>query len=316
MSLEAFLQTASFPPAGPLPASTEADIPYLLSVAKGKPGQVVWPGLFPRTPAKLARMLLAARGFFDADDLLRVASTQYGGDLPIVSKETRRYDAHDAFACAMIHPHTSAQDRAALVQSVLAWSAQQRHRGWRSRRKSWEVARWAVRIGAVDPSLLPVEMAKRLAWESAPDHASECPAHPEGPMGALDCFAARWPRFRSHLQRERSCGRWLDYVGIAELGHRHFAAFASGCRQPFVQGVFDAIEHVLTFGDDAAQNLVVVGLFEAVQNDAYRAGAVGDAYEAALQTHSRAAWANLIEGWTGPGIRDLSAWRSKAKRQQ
>lgn len=94
---------------------------------------------------------------------------------------------------------------------------------------------------------------------------------------------------------------------------QHFFAFACGCRAPWVGAVFSAIEQVLCHGDEGAQNLIVVGLFEAVQGVAYGAGATGDAYEAALLPRSRQAWADLIEGWTGAGIRDLSAWRKLAR---
>ncbi len=316
MSVEAFLLSEPFPPSSALPVVTDACLPTLHRFAQGKPGQVVWPGLFPRAQVKLARLLLASVGQFDPAELLTVASSQYGGDLPIVSKATRRYDAHDAFACALVHPAVSAEARAALVTEVLLHRGARRHRGWRSRRKSFAVARWAVQVGAVDPTLLSPMLAQQLLAPPTGLETADFPEAPEGAAAAVACFAARWPRFRSLLRRERAADRWLDYVGIAELGHRHFAAFASGCRAPWIQGVFEAMEHVLTCGDASAQNLVVVGLFEAVQGDAYRAGAVGERYESALPPRARRAWADLIEGWTGPGIRDLAAWRSKGGRTQ
>lgn len=311
MSVETFLQSEVFPPLLPLPTVTDTDLPALFAAAKGKPGQVVWPGLFPRPRVKLARLLLASVGQFDPAELVAVASTQYGGDLPIVSRDTRRYDGHDAFACALVHPGLSQVARAALAKDVLLHTSLRRHRGWRSRRKSWSIARWATRVGALDSSLLPSELAWCVENPHSGRKTPSVPPQPVGPAEALECFAANWPRFRKELRQERAADRWLDYVGIAELGHRHFAAFANGCRAPWVQGVFDAMEHVLTFGDASAQNLVVVGLFEAVQGDAYRAGEIGDRYESALSVRSRRAWQDLIEGWTGTGIRDLAAWRKK-----
>ena len=314
VSITSFLQNSPFPPTTALPPVHAADLPILQQAAKGEPGQTVWPGLFPRPAAKLARLLLAAQGLFDAATLRSLATTRYGGDPRPGPPASRRYDAHDAFACALVHPHHDAAARAALVTTVLLPSVTSRRRGWRSRRKSWAVARWAVQTGHVDATLLPRAIVDRLALPPSgqPLLLPFLPS-PRGHAGALACFAACWPRFRTHLAREQQADTWLDYVGIAELGHRHFAAFASGCPAPWVQGVFDAIEHVLTVGDDAAQNLVVVGLFEAVQGDAYRTIPAGDRYEARLGPNSQKAWADLIEGWTGQGIRTLSTWRTKPK---
>jgi hypothetical protein len=287
------------------------ELSALRQAAQGEPGQAVWPGLFPRSPAKLARLLLAARGELPAA-LLTQAATQYGGDDKRGPREARRYDAHDALACALVHPAIAADSRAALVAAILP--PVHARRGGRSRKKSWAIVRWAEASGYLDRDRLPPWIAACLPKPpSGREQALPFPSQPRGPDGALACFAACWPRFRSHLAREREHDTWLDYPGIAELGHRHFAAFASGCRAPFVQGVFDAIEHVLTHGDDGAQNLVVVGLFEAVQGAAYRAEAAGDRYEARLEKNSRQAWAELIEGWTGAGIRDLAAWRQKGR---
>ncbi len=305
-----FLQASRFPPTGPLPQVGDADVPVLAAAAHGAPGQTVWPGLFPRRAAKLARLLLSSRGHFDPAAIRVTATTQYGGDTTHGPRDSRRYDAHDALACALVHPAIAAAERVALVVAVLP--LQRGRRGGRSRQKSWAIVRWAVQQGYVDRDRLPAAIVADLTLPpSGREGLRPLPPRPQGPAEALSCFAARWPRFGTHLARERARQAWLDYVGIAELGHRHFAAFASGCSAPFVRGVFEAIEHVLQHGDEGAQNLVVVGLFEAVQGDAYHAGAVGDRYEASLGPCARKAWADLIEGWTGAGIRDLAAWRKK-----
>ncbi|MDI1482962.1 hypothetical protein QHF84_40440 [Polyangium sp. y55x31] len=165
----------------------------------------------------------------------------------------------------------------------------------------------------MDRALLSAPLAERV--DMAPPRAPKKPAldpHPQGARGAIACFAAVWPRFRERLESERRHESWLDYTGIADMGRRHMYAFTSGCKAPWVQDVFDAMEHVLVHGDDEARNLVVVGLMEAVQTWAYRAGEAGNRYEAKLGPHSAKAWADLIEGWTGEGIRTLDAWRSKA----
>lgn len=309
-----FLQHSPFPPRGALPVVTDSDLAGLHAVARGAPGDLVWPGLFPRPPAKLARLLLAARGHFDPASLTRLAQTQYGGDRPRQARSVRRYDAHDALACALVHPGVPAVARAALVSTLLY--SPDRRRGWRSRQKSWVIVRWAVQVGYVDRSLLPAVLDSGLVLPPpTPPTVRPFPEQVRGHSGALECYAAAWPRFGSHLARERASDAWIDYVGIAELGRRHFVAFGSGCRAPFVQAVFAATEHALAHGDEAAQTLVVVGLFEAVQGLAYHAGAIGDRYEAALGPQARRAWADLIEGWTGAGIRDLAAWRLKGKTE-
>lgn len=290
---------------------SDAERSALRVLSAGDPGQPVWPGLFPRAPVKLARLLLASTGAFDPAALCRLAQSGYGGDLRTQPRSERRYDAHDAFACALVHPAIDAAARASLAAMVL--SGQPKRRGWRSRHKSWLIARWAVQAGYLDPAPLPNGIAASLIHRTPPPKEQPLDPHPRGADGALACFAARWPRFRRKLAQERKADAWLNHPGIAELGCEHFFAFRSGCQAPWVREVFAVIEHVLRFGDADAQNLVVVGLFESVQGKAYHAGACGDRYESTLGPYSRAAWADLIEGWTGQGVRDLAAWRKKAR---
>ncbi|MDC3957566.1 hypothetical protein KEG38_27155 [Polyangium jinanense] len=221
------------------------------------------------------------------------------------------YDAHDAFACALVHPGLAPTVRAELVEATIG--AEAPGRGWRSRRKSFAIFRWAAKHGYVDRSLLSAPLAERV--DLRPPRRPKNPAldpHPQGARGAIACFAVVWPRFRERLESERKHESWLDYTGIADMGRRHFFAFTSGCKARWVEDVFDAMEHVLVHGDDEAKNLVVVGLMEAVQTCAYPAGRAGDRYEAALRPCAAKAWADLIEGWTGEEIRTLDAWRKKA----
>lgn len=313
--IQVFVHTSVFPPASRLPPCSAEDLDWLVARAQGAPGATVWPGLFPRTPAKLARLLLAASGAFDAQTVLTSARTAYLPDsgcyLPGRPRAARRYDAHDALACALVHPLLAVEVRQQLLGVVLA--AADPRRGARSRRKSWEVVRWAVRAGYLPAEGLPAPVRERLT--PAPSRPHELRSGPAAPLGipeALERLAASWPRFRRIWRRERQADSWSDYPGIAALGREHFAAFANGCHAPWIAAVFTAIEQILCDGDHDAQNLIVVGLFEAVQGVAYRAGIVGNAYEAALLPRSRKAWADLIEGWTGAGIRDLNAWRQLA----
>ena len=100
----------------------------------------------------------------------------------------------------------------------------------------------------------------------------------------------------------------LYYVSIARLGHQLCAAVLGGCRKPWVGEVFAAIERGLERGDSEAKNLLVVGLFESMQGDSYRHGPP-DLFERLLGPLGRAAWADLIEGWTGEGVRTVEHWR-------
>ncbi|WP_425440859.1 DUF7674 family protein [Polyangium sorediatum] len=311
MDLSSFLSATTFPPPGPLPPHDDADVPLLVRRAQGAPGAPVWPGLFPRPPAKLARLLLSSRGYFPAASVLAAAQNAYPTDAPRAPRANRVYDAHDAFACALVHPGLGPAVRAALVEATIGAEAPER--GWRSRRKSFALFRWAAEHGHLDRSLLSAPLAERV--EKEPPRGPKRPTldpHPQGARGALACFAAVWPRFRQRLVSERKHESWFDYPGIADMGRTHAYACTSGCNAPWVQGVFDAMEHVLVHGDGEAQNLVVVGLMEAVQGWAYRAGEAGNRYEAKLGPHAAKAWADLIEGWTGDGIRTLDAWRRKA----
>ncbi|MDI3285187.1 hypothetical protein [Polyangium sp. 15x6] len=254
--------------------------------------------------------MLSSRGYFPATSVLAAAQRAYPTDPHGAPREKRVYDAHDAFACALVHPGLAPNVRAKLVEATIG--AEAAGRGWRSRRKSFAIFRWAAEHGHVDRSLLSAPLAERV--DIRPPRGPKKPAldpHPQGGRGALACFAAVWPRFRQRLESEREHESWLDYPGIADMGRRHARAFTSGCKAPWVQDVFEAMEHVLVHGDGEAKNLVVVGLMEAVQAWAYPAGRAGDRYEAMLPPNAAKAWADLIEGWTGEGIRTLDAWRKK-----
>ncbi|MFN8608071.1 MAG: hypothetical protein U0931_11110 [Vulcanimicrobiota bacterium] len=70
------------------------------------------------------------------------------------------------------------------------------------------------------------------------------------------------------------------------------------------------VERVFHEGDDEAKTLCVVGLFESLQNQNYREGSA-DLVESQLGPLSMLAWSDLIEGWSGPGIRTVAQWRSR-----
>jgi hypothetical protein len=101
----------------------------------------------------------------------------------------------------------------------------------------------------------------------------------------------------------------LYYVDGAGLGRELIEAVLDGRDAPWIRRAFDVIEAALERGGPRAKNLVVTGLFEAMQGPVYRRADPPDLADAWLGAASRKAWADLIEGWTGEGIRSIEAWR-------
>ncbi|MFD0579378.1 hypothetical protein [Dactylosporangium darangshiense] len=109
-------------------------LPAVREIALGEPGDPVRHGLFPSYPTKLARLALAAQGEYDAAVVLAAAERAY--------EPGRPYHAHDALACALVHPGIGAGERAGLVERYAGHG--RNRRGWRSRKR-----RTASSFGAV-----------------------------------------------------------------------------------------------------------------------------------------------------------------------
>ena len=158
-----FMSSETFPPSSLWPILTPDDLQWLEREARGAPGSLVWPGLFPRLHQKLARLLLASAGHYDPRIVLAAARDAYAPDrgafLPQKPREARRYHAHDAFACALVHPGISIEERHALALETLAPSS----RGSRSRRKTWAILRFAFSNGFLTPDRLPQDVVERLS---------------------------------------------------------------------------------------------------------------------------------------------------------
>ncbi|WP_224243219.1 DUF7674 family protein [Hyalangium gracile] len=271
--------------------------------AKGKPGQTVEPGLFPRAEAKVARLLLAAAGYWEPNELLALA---YACDSSERSHFKKSYHAHDAFACALVHPRISPEERARLITVVLAPDKSLRV-GWRSRKKSWALARWAVARGFIEPTLLtPVLRHELVAPVAEPSPEKTAWTSRDFIDALIDC-RLKWRARRGRIHAEH-----LYYVAIADLGRELFAALLGGCKAPWTEHVFQVIEQVFEKGDAEAQNLCVVGLFESLQGQSHGQGPA-DLIERRLGPRALAAWGDLIEGWTGQGIRSVQQWRAKPR---
>jgi hypothetical protein len=119
-----------FPPPRGVPVFPAEWWDPLRDIALGQPGDPVAHGVFPSTPTKLARLALARCGAYPAAAVLRAADRAYARD--------RRYHAHDAVACALVHPDL---DPTGLVDNLSG----RQERGWRSRRKTHRLLAWARR---------------------------------------------------------------------------------------------------------------------------------------------------------------------------
>ncbi len=126
-----------FPPSVDIPVPSNARIiAGLVGLADGLPGSAVSHGLFPSPITKLARLSLASTGYFPRSEVLDAARSAYDTGHP--------YCAHDAVACALVHPDVSVGERIDLVAQLAALGPDGRAaRGWRNRKKFWRIVRWA-----------------------------------------------------------------------------------------------------------------------------------------------------------------------------
>ena len=110
-------------------------------LALGDPGDPVTYGLFPSTATKLARLLLADQRGYPAAVVRLAAEHAY-------DRGRANYYAHDAFACALVHPDVDATDLAERYGSFDPYRL-----GRRARRKIRELILWARRNGDLpDPA--------------------------------------------------------------------------------------------------------------------------------------------------------------------
>lgn len=124
----------SFPPQHPLPVIKDDQHIHFIKFAMGRPGDRVTHGLFPSRLTKVSRLLLAKSSYYHKETIINAAESAYDAN--------RVYHAHDAVYCAAAHPEVDAK------QMIINY-AHENTRGWRSRRKSRELYRWAIKYGYV-----------------------------------------------------------------------------------------------------------------------------------------------------------------------
>jgi len=147
-SIEAVL-AGPFPPDVPLPSPEicRAQREWIIREAQGLPGDPVRPGLFPNARIKNARLLLALAGDVWESRALERARGAYGPTRSHLAKPPS-YHAHDAVACALVEPHIPRAVKTTLIRHLCAETKQTR--GSRSRRKTWQLWRWAAERRFVD----------------------------------------------------------------------------------------------------------------------------------------------------------------------
>ncbi len=147
-ALKAFLKS-NFPPNLPLPPPEicRANRRWIARKARGLPGDTMVPGLFPDARTKNARLVLSLAGEVGTSRALERARNAYDPNRSHFARPSS-YHAHDAVACALVEPNIPRDVKTALIRN---FCADTRHtRGWRSRRKTWQLWRWAAERGLVD----------------------------------------------------------------------------------------------------------------------------------------------------------------------
>ncbi|GAB5530465.1 MAG: hypothetical protein Roseis3KO_22420 [Roseivirga sp.] len=90
----------------------------------------------------------------------------------------------------------------------------------------------------------------------------------------------------------------LAYIDIADISRFIVDKKKSGQTENF-NTFFENVEEIMILGDDYVKNLIVVGLFEGIQNiggpeiDYYKS------FDKWLKTNSLKAWRTLIDSWEG-----------------
>lgn len=132
------LLRTTFPPNYTIPTIKNNRFEDLIGFAMGEPGDTVPHGLFPSRITKVSRLLLAKSSYYDKKQVINAAKSAYNSGQP--------YHAHDAVYCAVVHPKINAEP---IVTNYI----HENTRGWKSRRKSWEIYRWAIKYGYIDAKL-------------------------------------------------------------------------------------------------------------------------------------------------------------------
>lgn len=90
----------------------------------------------------------------------------------------------------------------------------------------------------------------------------------------------------------------LKYVDIAEISRYVIERFKNGQDENF-DAFFDAVENILNNCDTEIENLIVIGLFESIQNIGGSDINYHTSYDKWLKPVSKSKWDELIDVWEG-----------------
>lgn len=116
--------------------------------------------------------------------------------------------------------------------------------------------------------------------------------------------SARW-----QVREDEVLANNLFYVDVSEFAAELIDNLRSGRNAGDTARAFACIEQGLLDGEPATKDLIVTGVFETLQWRAYDRLDPPDAVSGWLGPRSAQAWGDLIEGWTGAGIRTIEHWK-------
>jgi hypothetical protein len=96
----------------------------------------------------------------------------------------------------------------------------------------------------------------------------------------------------------------LDYVDISEIARFILTKYKDN-QVDKLKIIFDQVENILTNCDDKTENLIVVGLFEGIQNSCGTEIDYHFQFDNFLKPISKFKWDRLIDSWEG------EEWRMK-----
>jgi len=96
----------------------------------------------------------------------------------------------------------------------------------------------------------------------------------------------------------------LSYFDIAEIAGPVVTRAIAG-KSDFLQHFFEQVEIILTNCDAYVENLIVVGLFEAIQNRCEKNFNYYNGFDPFLKSTTKKLWDNLIDFWEGTDWRKL-----------
>lgn len=106
----------------------------------------------------------------------------------------------------------------------------------------------------------------------------------------------------------------LPYLLCVEIGNEIIEDIALNRNTQELKSIFTTIEEIYKSTEDIeVTSLITAGLFSAMQNKAYDDLNPPDLVNNYLGPESLKHWGDYIEGWSGKGIRTISAWKNLAK---